>query len=142
MVGMGGYIRDTQADNNGTDISRYSITLGKRTEQNPYTAELEAIAVALERAAHSNLCVCGQASETVEHFLFRCTKWTAMREGMNQCTESKRGNLSFFLGGKTRSDSDQWQPDMKVVHAAIKFAITTGRLEPEPESESESQSTQ
>uniref|UniRef100_A0A093VG96 Uncharacterized protein n=1 Tax=Talaromyces marneffei PM1 TaxID=1077442 RepID=A0A093VG96_TALMA len=49
MVGMGGYIRDTQADNNGTDISRYSITLGKRTEQNPYTAELEAIAVALER---------------------------------------------------------------------------------------------
>ncbi|EEA25303.1 reverse transcriptase, putative [Talaromyces marneffei ATCC 18224] len=303
MVGMGGYIRDTQADNNGTDISRYSITLGKRTEQNPYTAELEAIAVALERilpetcqrwisilssnrsalsaisqprqqsgqltirriyrliqflqqrgnavnaiwipghadidlqrqakaearkstgterlpekqpfhaksttirlalavrkrewtlpeevgkyskaldialpgkhtrnlydglnrkeaktlaqlrtgmtrlnsylnrigAAHSNLCVCGQASETVEHFLFRCTKWTVMREGMNQCTESKRGNLSFFLGGKTRSDSDQWQPDMKAVHAAFKFAITTGRLEPEPESESESQSTQ
>uniref|UniRef100_A0A093UUX7 Retrovirus-related Pol polyprotein from type-1 retrotransposable element R1 2 n=1 Tax=Talaromyces marneffei PM1 TaxID=1077442 RepID=A0A093UUX7_TALMA len=93
-------------------------------------------------AAHSNLYVCGQASETVEHFLFRCTKWTAMREGMNQCTESKRGNLSFFLGGKTRSDSDQWQPDMKAVHAAIKFAITTGRLEPEPESESESQSTQ
>ncbi|KAL3713814.1 hypothetical protein TMatcc_002519 [Talaromyces marneffei ATCC 18224] len=93
-------------------------------------------------AAHSNLCVCGQASETVEHFLFRCTKWTAMREGMNQCTESKRGNLSFFLGGKTRSDSDQWQPDMKAVHAAIKFAITTGRLEPEPETESESQSTQ
>ncbi|KAL3706321.1 hypothetical protein TMatcc_007332 [Talaromyces marneffei ATCC 18224] len=303
MVGMGGYIRDTQADNNRTDISRYSITLGKRTEQNPYTAELEAIAVALERispetcqrwisilssnrsvlsaisqprqqsgqltirriyrliqflqqrgnavnaiwipghadmdlqrqakaearkstgterlpekqpfhaksttirlalavrkrewtlpeevgkyskaldiallgkhtrnlydglnrkeaktlaqlrtgmtrlnrylnrigAAHSNLCVCGQASETVEHFLFRCSKWTAMREGMNQCTESKRGNLSFFLGGKTRSDSDQWQPDMKAVHAAIKFAITTGRLKPEPDSEPESQSTQ
>jgi ribonuclease HI len=299
IVGMGGYIRDTQAGNNGIDISSYSITLGKRTEQNPYTAELEATAVALERippetsrrwisilssnraalsaisqphqqsgqvtirriyrqiqplrqrgnavnaiwipghadinlkqqakaearkstepeclpekqpfqaksttirltlaerkqewtlpeevgkyskaldialpgkhtrtlcdglnrkeaktlaqfrtgmtrlnsyldrigAADSNLCVCGQANETVEHFLFRCSRWTAIREGMNQCTETKRGNLSFFLGGKTWSDPDQWQPCMKAVHAAIKFAITTGRLEPESESELQS----
>uniref|UniRef100_A0A093UTM5 RNA-directed DNA polymerase from mobile element jockey n=1 Tax=Talaromyces marneffei PM1 TaxID=1077442 RepID=A0A093UTM5_TALMA len=231
IVGIGGHIRDTQADNNGTDISSFSITLGKRTEQNPYTAELEAMAVALERvlpgacyrwisilsrtehlpekqpsqarstairlalaerqlewtlpenvgkyskavdaalpgkhtrslydrlnrkeakilaqlrtgmtglnsylnrigAADSDLCACGQASETVEHFLFRCTKWTAMREGMNQCTESRRGNLSFFLGGKSRSDPDRWQPDMKAVQAVIKYAIATGRLEQEPE---------
>jgi ribonuclease HI len=296
IVGMGGYIRDTQADNNGTDISSFSITLGKRTEQNPYTAELEAMAVALEQvppgtccrwisilssnrsavaaisqphqqsgqetiqriykqieilyrrgnavnaiwiparadinlkqrakaeaqkstrtehllekqpfqarstairlalaerqlewtlpenagkyskavdaalpgkhtrslydrlnrkeakilaqlrtgmirlnsylnrigAADSDLCACGQASETVEHFLFRCTKWTAMREGMNQCTESRRGSLSFFLGGKSRSDPDGWQPDMKAVQAVIKYAIATGRLEQEPEAE-------
>lgn len=87
--------------------------------------------------ADSELCACGQASETVEHFLFRCTKWTAMRDGMNQCTESKRGNLSFFLGGKSRSDRDRWQPDMKAVHAAIKYAIATERLEPESESEPE-----
>ncbi|KAL3708693.1 hypothetical protein TMatcc_006677 [Talaromyces marneffei ATCC 18224] len=294
IVGIGGHIRDTQADNNGTDISSFSITLGKRTEQNPYTAELEAMAVALERvppgaccrwisilssnrsavaaisqprqqssqetiqriykqietlyrrgnavnaiwipayadinlkqrakaeaqkatgtehlpekqpsqarstairlalaerqlewtlpenvgkyskavdaalpgkhtrslydrlnrkeakilaqlrtgmtelnsylnrigAADSDLCACGQASETVEHFLFRCTKWTAMREDMNQCTESRRGNLSFFLGGKSRSDPDRWQPDMKAVQAVIKYAIATGRLEQEPE---------
>ncbi|KAL3708712.1 hypothetical protein TMatcc_006696 [Talaromyces marneffei ATCC 18224] len=84
-------------------------------------------------AADSDLCACGQASETVEHFLFRCTKWTAMREGMNQCTESRRGNLSFFLGGKSRSDPDRWQPDMKAVQAVIKYAIATGRLEQEPE---------
>lgn len=86
-------------------------------------------------AVDSDLCACGQASETVEHFLFRCTQWTAMREGMNQCTESRRGNLSFFLGGKSRSDSDQWQPDMKAVQAVIKYAMATGRLEPESESE-------
>jgi hypothetical protein len=78
-------------------------------------------------AADSDLCVCGQASETVEHFLFRCTKWAAMREGMNQCTESRRGNLSFFLGGKSRSDPDRWQPDMKAVQAVIKYAIATNR---------------
>lgn len=88
-------------------------------------------------AAESDLCACGRASETVEHFLFRCTQWTAMREGMNQCTESKRGNLSFFLGGKSHSDPDRWQPDMKAVHAAIKYAIATGRLEQEPEPESQ-----
>lgn len=91
--------------------------------------------------ADSELCACGQASETVEHFLFRCTKWTAIRDGMNQCTKSKRGNLSFFLGGKSRSDRDRWQPDMKAVHAAIKYAIATGRLEPESESESEPEAT-
>jgi hypothetical protein len=61
-----------------------------------------------------------------------------MREDMSQCTESRRGNLSFFLGGKSRSDPERWQPDMKAVHAAIKFAIATGRLEQELESESQS----
>lgn len=86
-------------------------------------------------AVDSDLCACGQAIEAIEHFLFRCTQWKVMREGMNQCTESRRGNLSFFLGGKSRSDPDRWQPDMKAVHAAIKYAIATGRLEQEPESE-------
>ena len=28
-------------------------------------------------AAESDQCDCGQARETVEHFLFRCIKWTA-----------------------------------------------------------------
>jgi hypothetical protein len=48
-VGMGGCIRDTQANNNGDVMSSYSTTLGTRTEHNPYTAELEAIAAALKR---------------------------------------------------------------------------------------------
>ncbi|KAF3389947.1 hypothetical protein DPV78_011487, partial [Talaromyces pinophilus] len=86
-------------------------------------------------AADSDLCACGQAIETVEYFLFRCTQWTAMRDTMNQCIESKRGNLSFFLGGKSRSESERWQPDMKAVQAVIKYAITTGRLEQESKSE-------
>jgi hypothetical protein len=86
-------------------------------------------------AVDSDLCACGQASETVEHFLFRCTQWTGMREGMNQCTESRRGNLSFFLGGKSPSDPDRWQPDMKAVQTVIKYAMATGRLEQESEYE-------
>jgi hypothetical protein len=56
------------------------------------------------RVAASQQCACGQAAETVEHFLFRCTKWTAHRTEMLQCTETLRGNLSFYLGGKSPSD--------------------------------------
>ena len=80
-------------------------------------------------AAESDLCICGRASETVEHFLFRCTKWTRLREGMLQCTETRRGNLSFYLGGKAPSDSERWKPDMKAVRATIKYALATGRLD-------------
>ncbi|EAQ90175.1 hypothetical protein CHGG_06794 [Chaetomium globosum CBS 148.51] len=32
--------------------------------------------------APSDQCACGQAKETVDHFLFRCTKWTAYRRKM------------------------------------------------------------
>jgi hypothetical protein len=53
-------------------------------------------------------CACGQARETVEHFLFRCRKWTAHRTEMLQCTNTHRGNISFFLGGKSPSDDQNW----------------------------------
>ncbi|EED11748.1 hypothetical protein TSTA_109270 [Talaromyces stipitatus ATCC 10500] len=69
-------------------------------------------------AAEFDICACGQASETMEHFLFRCTRWTTTRGG-----------------GKSRSDPDLWQPDMKTVHAVINYAIATGRLEQKLESE-------
>ncbi|KAK7583226.1 hypothetical protein V3481_012568 [Fusarium oxysporum f. sp. vasinfectum] len=82
------------------------------------------------RAAPTDECPCGQAKETVEHFLFRCVKWTAQRkEMMSQCVEEKRGNLSFHLGGKGASDGQKWTPNMEAVRATIRFAIATGRLE-------------
>ncbi|EXL39262.1 hypothetical protein FOCG_18129 [Fusarium oxysporum f. sp. radicis-lycopersici 26381] len=81
-------------------------------------------------AAVTDECPCGQAKETVEHFLFRCVKWTAQRkEMMLQCVEEKRGNLSFHLGGKAASDGQKWTPNMEAVRATIRFAIATGRLE-------------
>jgi hypothetical protein len=94
------------------------------------------------RAADSDLCICGQASETVEHFLFRCTKWTALREGMLQCTETRRGNLSFYLGGKARSDPERWKPDMRAVRETIKYTLATGRLDREREGEQEGDQSQ
>jgi predicted nucleic acid-binding Zn-ribbon protein len=79
-------------------------------------------------AADSSLCECGQATETVEHFLFRCRKWIAQRNILLDCSQEKIGNLSYFLGGKARSDNDKWKPDIGAVKAAIKFAMATGRL--------------
>jgi len=80
-------------------------------------------------AAESDLCACGHAKETVEHFLLRCIRWTALRDGLLQCTETRRGSLSFYLGGKVPSEPKEWMPDMKAVRATIKYAMATGRLE-------------
>ncbi|KAH6667396.1 hypothetical protein B0J14DRAFT_676400 [Halenospora varia] len=79
--------------------------------------------------AESGQCECGQARETVKHFLFRCTRWEAYRAQMLAQTEARRGNLSFYLGGKAPSDPDKWTPNMDAVRTTIKFAIATGRLE-------------
>lgn len=44
MVGMGGVIHDTLGIVKGKESITYSVTLGTRTEQNPYTAELAIMA--------------------------------------------------------------------------------------------------
>ena len=82
-------------------------------------------------ASESDLCVCGQARETVKHFLFRCTRWDEHRMQMLAQTNTRRGNLSFYLGGKAPSDPEKWAPNMDAVRATIKYAIATGRLNTE-----------
>ena len=81
------------------------------------------------RAAPSDQCVCGKARETVDHFLFRCEKWTAYRTEMLECTNTHRSNISFYLGGKSPSDKKDWTPNMAAVRATIRFAMATGRLD-------------
>ncbi|KAL6401254.1 reverse transcriptase [Ilyonectria robusta] len=48
IVGMGGVARNATRNNAGEVVTSYSVTLGPGDEQNPYTAELAAIAMALE----------------------------------------------------------------------------------------------
>ena len=84
-------------------------------------------------AVESEQCACGQASETVEHFLFRCTRWETQRRQMLQHSETRRGSLSFFLGGKAPSDPEDWKPNMNAVRASIRYAISTGRISTETE---------
>lgn len=80
-------------------------------------------------AASTDQCECGHARETVEHFLFRCRRWTQHRMEMMQQTATQRGNISFYLGGKTTMDDENWAPNMDAVQATIRFAIATGRLD-------------
>jgi hypothetical protein len=74
-------------------------------------------------------CPYGRAKETVDHFLFWHVKWTILRQEIIQCAKEKRGNLSFYLGGKAASDGlneyQTWTP----YEPQISFAIATGRLE-------------
>jgi hypothetical protein len=79
-------------------------------------------------AANTAQCACGQAKETVEHFLFRCNQWDQYRQAMLRHTATKQGSLSFFLGGKAASDSSLWRPNLSAVRATIQYAIATGRL--------------
>lgn len=48
----------------------------------------------------SRQCACGHEPETVAHFLFRCIRWEEHRAKMYRCTDTNRGSLSFFLGGR------------------------------------------
>ncbi|EED16318.1 hypothetical protein TSTA_014140 [Talaromyces stipitatus ATCC 10500] len=42
-----------------------------------------------------------------------------------QCIEMRRGSLSFYLGGKARSDPEQWRPDIK---APLSWSINLNSL--------------
>jgi hypothetical protein len=79
-------------------------------------------------APETDQCACGQARETVEHFLFRCSLWDQYRERMLQQTETKMGCLSFFLGGKSPTDPVSWKPSVAAVRAAVQYTIAAGRL--------------
>ncbi|KAM5527229.1 hypothetical protein FOXYSP1_20498 [Fusarium oxysporum f. sp. phaseoli] len=74
-------------------------------------------------AAESDMCECGCGPETMEHFLFRCTRWEAEREAMRRVGQNMMGNLSFFLGGKSASDGAKWRPNLEAVRATVKFAM-------------------
>ncbi|KAJ6437086.1 reverse transcriptase [Purpureocillium lavendulum] len=47
VVGMGGVVCDTTLGGMGHTLATFSVTIGPGSEQNPYTAELEAVATAL-----------------------------------------------------------------------------------------------
>jgi hypothetical protein len=51
-------------------------------------------------------------------------------------------NLSFYLGGKARSDPERWKPDMRAVRETIKYALATGRLDRERDGEQEQEGDQ
>jgi hypothetical protein len=89
-------------------------------------------------AAENGLCECGQASESVRHFLLHCQKYQQLRNEMIEKAGKHYGDLSHMLGGKGRPQAPgtsetgkgqkSWKPDVTVVKTVIRFALNTGRL--------------
>ncbi|KAG7145205.1 RNA-directed DNA polymerase mobile element jockey like protein [Verticillium longisporum] len=115
--------RHTRWIYDGLSAAQASVLAQLRTGMTRLNTYLRKIGAALDVE-----CACGQAAETVEHFLFRCLRWTSLRAEMQQVTRSKTGSLSFHLGGKAPTDPKDWKPNMAAVQATIKYAMATGRL--------------
>ena len=76
-------------------------------------------------------CDCGAAKETVKHFLLLCARWDHLRAHLLQQLETRIGDISFCLGGRSKNlelDPSPWKPNMNAVRATIRYAILTGRL--------------
>ena len=87
--------------------------------------------------ADTDRCECGM-KETVQHFLYLCSRWRNERQPMKSAHGNRYWDLSYALGGystaeregkKVDGEKDEWQPDLNAVKATIEYAIKTGRLQ-------------
>jgi hypothetical protein len=79
------------------------------------------------KAVETNLCDCGEAAESREHFIFRCSRWSEQQNILGVWTGE--GDLLRLLGGRSTTDTDDWKPDMDAVRAVINFTLATKRFE-------------
>ena len=99
-----------------------SVLAQLRTGMTPLNGYLHNI-----KAVESNLCECGEAVESREHFIFCYTRWSEQREILGVWAGEE--DLSRLLGGETTTDTDDWAPDMDAVRAVIHFTLATKRFE-------------
>ncbi|KAI7722998.1 hypothetical protein KC353_g1 [Hortaea werneckii] len=99
-----------------------SILAQLRTGMTPLNGYLHNI-----KAVESNLCECGEAVESREHFVLRCARWSGQRKILGVYADED--NFSRLLGGKSAMDTDDWSPDMNAVRAVIHFTLATKRFE-------------
>jgi hypothetical protein len=58
---------------------------------------------------------------------------------MLQQTNTRRGNLSFYLGERAPSDTEPWILNIEAVRATVQYVINIGRFEAEKEQPPSSQ---
>jgi hypothetical protein len=92
----GGHTRRTH-DNLGK--RQASILAQLRTDMTPLNGYLHNI-----KTTEMNLCDCGEAPETIEHFIFRYARWSEQRKILG--VRAGEDNLSRPLGGKSTADTD------------------------------------
>ena len=103
---------------------------------NSYLAKIHAV--------ESDQCRCNRGRETGDHFLFRCPRWSNLRQEFKRLADRRWGDLSHALGGwsSERKDGplDNWTPSTAMVAATVNFVIATGRLEDQRDEENEEES--
>jgi hypothetical protein len=128
---VGGAVRriDTAWPGNHTrrvydDLSKRqaSILAQLRTGVTPLNGYLYNI-----KAVETNLCGCGEAVESREHFILHCARWSEQRKVLGVYTGVE--TLPRLLGGKSSTDTDDWTPDMDAVRSVIHFTLVTKRFE-------------
>ena len=84
-----------------------------------------------------------QREESVDHFLFRCPRWSNTRGEIRRLAGRRWGDTSYLLGGWSGEQKDgelaKWKPSNEMVTATINLAIATGRLEDRREERVESE---
>lgn len=85
------------------------------------------------QAVDSDQGRCNRGRETLDHFLFRCPRWSNLRHELKRLAANRWGDLAYILGGwsNERKDGplDKWVPSKAAISAIINFAIATGPLE-------------
>ena len=99
-----------------------SILAQLRTGMTPLNGYLHMI-----KATETDLCDCGEATESREHFIFHCAKWSEQRQILREWIGT--GNLLCLLGGKSIIETEDWKPDMDAVRAVFHFILATKRFE-------------
>ena len=96
-------------------------------------------------AVETERCKCGRGEESVDHFLFRCPRWSYFRGEIRRLAGHRWGDTSYLLGGWSGEQNDgalaKWKPINEMVTATINFAIATGRLEDKREEREEGDSS-
>lgn len=97
-------------------------------------------------AAEFGQCRCGRGEESVDHFLFRCPRWSIFRGEIRRLAGLRWGDTSYLLGGWSGEPKDgdaaKWEPASEMVMTTINFAIATARLEDKRKGRGESSDEQ
>ena len=132
---VGRHIKEVDSALPGKHIKQIYDALTKRTAKilaqlRTGMARLNSYLNAIKSTESAECDYCG-SKETVKHFLFQCSQWRDQREQILQVANSRWGDLSYFLGGRSsQKDDDKWRPNVAAIKATIRYATNTRRLDP------------
>ncbi|EED11555.1 conserved hypothetical protein [Talaromyces stipitatus ATCC 10500] len=141
MVGMGDSIKDTQVNSADDVLTSYTTTLSRQTEQNPYTAELEAIAAGLKRIPpwvfNKQVTILSSNRSTLGAIGQQRQQSGQTSSGKGKCGQLTLGPSTYGFcikteskNGRSRSTREVFEPEKQSYQAkstAVRLAIAKQR---------------